>query len=300
VSAPTVSVVLPTYNRDRLVGRAVRSVLAQTHREIELIVVDDGSTDATAAVLAEIDDARLVVLRLGGNRGASAARNAGLARARGSLVAFLDSDDVWHVNKLERQIAALAAASPRTGLCVCSMMVDRGGGWSYPTRWLDEEMAPADALRRVLSGVGYGTLSWLVRRDVLEAAGGFDESLPRLQDYELSIRIASGWGIRTMSEILATAELQSDSVSASADRYARAIDAIVTRHRPLFAQHRAGYSQMTFRAGKYLAIEGRCREAMPWFVRALRIRPANVRALAGAALCATGLFGVLRRIKYRR
>ena len=102
---PRVSVVIPTYNRAGTVGRAIASALAQTDQDREIIVVDDGSTDATAAVVARLGDAVRYVRQE--NRGVAAARNRGIREARGAYVAFLDSDDEWLPEKLDRQVTVL-------------------------------------------------------------------------------------------------------------------------------------------------------------------------------------------------
>ena len=106
VPPPRVSVIIPCFNHGRFLRQAARSVLSQTLADIELIIVDDGSTDETAAVIAQLDDPRVRV-RVTGNRGVSAARNAGLDMARGEFVAFLDADDAWEPEKLARQVAIM-------------------------------------------------------------------------------------------------------------------------------------------------------------------------------------------------
>ena len=298
MSDPLITVIIPTRNRAHLLARSMGSVLNQTYRHIELIIVDDASTDGTQELLGNIEDDRLRVLRLETNNGAPAARNHGMAHAQGELVAFQDSDDIWHPTKLERQVTAMASASDRVGLCVCSMEVHRRGG-SHRVQWDDVELDSAGARRHIVTGAGLSTQCWLARRDALEEAGGFDETLPRMQDYEYSLRITERWHLLMMNDVLVTAELQPDSISASADRYAQAIEQIVTRHSDLFAQYPGGHSHMIFRAGKVLAMEGRYREAVSWFRRALAIRPTNLTALVGMVLCITGLFPLFRKIKYR-
>ena len=99
--APLVSVVMSTWNRAGLVTRAVHSVMGQTYRDLELIVIDNGSTDRTPEALAAIRDPRLRIIRIAVNAGAAAARNAGIRAARGQLIAFHDDDDVWFARKLE-------------------------------------------------------------------------------------------------------------------------------------------------------------------------------------------------------
>jgi glycosyltransferase involved in cell wall biosynthesis len=105
---PLVSVVMPAFNAERYLREAIDSVLAQTHRPLELIVVDDGSTDATADVMASYG-ARIIAVDGLENRGIGAARNRGIAEARGSFIAFMDADDIWPADKLARQLAVLAA-----------------------------------------------------------------------------------------------------------------------------------------------------------------------------------------------
>ena len=106
----SVSIILPTYNRAALLPRSIESVLGQTYGDFELIVVDDGSQDDSAAVVARFADKRIHYLRLARNGGVSAARNAGLAEAAGKYIAFQDSDDEWMAEKLERQMREFIAA----------------------------------------------------------------------------------------------------------------------------------------------------------------------------------------------
>ena len=112
----TVSVIIPTCNRAHLIGRAVKSVLAQTYRDIEVIIVDDGSTDNTEEVVKSFDDPRIRYVKLDVNKGAAAARNAGIRLARGGFVAFQDSDDEWCREKLADQMDSFRDLSMKTGV----------------------------------------------------------------------------------------------------------------------------------------------------------------------------------------
>lgn len=113
---PTVSVVIPTYNRAALLGRSIRSVLGQSYKDFELIVIDDGSTDETSHVVADFADPRIRYLPLPHNTGAGAARNAGVRVARGKFLAFQDSDDEWLPSKLAKQISAFESGPARLGM----------------------------------------------------------------------------------------------------------------------------------------------------------------------------------------
>jgi glycosyltransferase involved in cell wall biosynthesis len=199
----TVAVVIPTYNRRDLVIQAVRSVLGQSHRDLSCLVVDNGSTDGTAAALATIEDPRLKVLSYGSPFGSgAAARNMGIAAVEDApWVAFLDSDDVWAPTKLERQMASLAltpdAAWSATG-CVDvgeDMAVRYGlrmsGGSS---RAQDVILFSAAELRAQLivdCTVPAGNTTVVASRALLEQAGGFDAQLATCDDWDLWLRLAS-------------------------------------------------------------------------------------------------------------
>jgi len=124
---PLISVVIPTFNRADLTGRAIESVLRQTYTAFEILVADDASTDDTGKVVAAFQDPRIRYLKSKINAGASSARNRGIAAARGAFVAFLDSDDVWMPNKLELQVAAIRHCdNPDEAVCYTQLIVDSG------------------------------------------------------------------------------------------------------------------------------------------------------------------------------
>ena len=113
---PTVSIIIPTYNRSRLIARAVKNVLNQTYQDFELIIVDDGSTDGTREVVAGFSDERIRYVQHDKNRGEAAARNTGIKVARGEYIASHDSDDEWLHEKLAKQIRAFENCSPEIGV----------------------------------------------------------------------------------------------------------------------------------------------------------------------------------------
>lgn len=189
---PLVSVVIPTFNRARLLPDAVRSVLEQSHENLELIVVDDGSTDDTTDVLAGFDDGRLQCIRIERSGSPSRARNVGLARAKGRYVAFLDSDDVWLPIKLERQLAALRSNPGYRWSYTLFDHIDEAGVPMAPLQggvgnprsgWILESMVTQDALVMVQSVVAESSL--------VREVGGFDETPLLREDLEMCFRLAS-------------------------------------------------------------------------------------------------------------
>jgi glycosyltransferase involved in cell wall biosynthesis len=197
---PTVSVVLPTYNRAHLVGRAIQSVLSQTYGNLELIIVDDGSTDRTREVIGDFQDKRIRYLWHAHNTGAAAARKRGIRASGGRYVAFLDSDDEWMPGKLERQMEVFAEASPVTGIVHTGVWRPRGNRKRYHPSSLRRLAGVIPSKIRRLQGNVHCALqrgNWvttqaaMVRRECFEEVGGFDELLSRLEEWELWLRIST-------------------------------------------------------------------------------------------------------------
>lgn len=196
---PPVSVVIPVRDGERFVGAAIDSVLAQTMRDFEVVVVDDGSTDRTAEILAAYGD-RIRVHRQK-NAGVAAARNAGAAIARGAYIAFLDADDVWLPHKLERQMP-LFDDEEVTLVYAAVRIVDEE---LRPLREV-APCAPDDALSATLC-VGPApvplTMTGIVRRSAFEAVGGFDERLSTSADADFVCRVALHYRLASVPEALA-------------------------------------------------------------------------------------------------
>jgi glycosyltransferase involved in cell wall biosynthesis len=189
-----VSVIIPTYNRAKTIERAVNSVLAQTWKEIEVIVVDDGSTDETNEVLKRYGDKLRVIRQQNG--GASAARNTGIKAATGEIISFLDSDDAWLPPKTERQ-ANLLQRTESSGVvcCVCNarMLFSSGAVTSFQVAGLHPEQAegvwsnPAHIL--VDRFLLFNQVA-AIRREALDHSGYFREDLRIMEDYDLALRLS--------------------------------------------------------------------------------------------------------------
>jgi glycosyltransferase involved in cell wall biosynthesis len=187
---PLVSVIIPTYNRAWILKEAVDSVLAQEFKGFEVVVVDDGSTDATAELLAAYAG-RVTVLRQA-NCGVSAARNAGLAAARGELIAFLDSDDIWLSGKLSTQVAFFQSHPDALIHQTEELWVKNG-----------RRMNPGNRHRKRSGMIFEPSLDLclvspsavMMRRELLDRVGGFDEGLPACEDYDLWLRVSCSYPV---------------------------------------------------------------------------------------------------------
>ncbi|HTB19606.1 MAG TPA: glycosyltransferase [Bryobacteraceae bacterium] len=183
-----ISVIIPVYNVAGFLRQAVDSALAQTCRDIEVIVVDDGSTDCSADTLRDLDDPRLRVIREE-HAGSAAARNAGLRSASGELVAFLDADDLWAPGNLERQSAFLASHPEVDMTFGHSLVVDEEG---RSLGFRSSTCSGPVSLPRLLrtNEIGNGSCL-LLRREALDRAGWFDPKLSACVDIDVWMRMAS-------------------------------------------------------------------------------------------------------------
>lgn len=228
--APTdelVSVVIPTYNRSHTLGRALDSALGQTHGRTEVIVVDDASTDATLDLLKSLREPRLEVVTLAVNGGQCRARNAGIARASGRYVAFLDSDDEWLPDKLTRQLHALQR-SPEAALAYTGAFVDDG-----TTRRSGVARSAGDCFEEMLALPGPLTTSgMMVNRTVAGADLYFDEDLGGMEEADLAIRLSRHHQIVRVADPLYIRHMHQGKRVSNSATFAVARKALIDKYAP--------------------------------------------------------------------
>ncbi|MSP38958.1 MAG: glycosyltransferase family 2 protein [Deltaproteobacteria bacterium] len=195
--SPIVSVIIPTFNRWPMVGAAIESVLAQSFSDYELIVVDDGSTDDTATQLARFGSRLLLLTQA--NRGVSAARNLAVRQARGRYLAFLDSDDLWLANKLAIQTAFMER-NPSVQICQNEEIWIRNGVRVNPKA--KHRKPSGDIFLSSLELCLVSPSAVLLTRELFEQVGGFDETFPVCEDYDLWLRIARDYPVAMIDEPL--------------------------------------------------------------------------------------------------
>ena len=195
MNPPLVSVIIPTFNRGYCVAESIRSVLAQG--ELELIVVNDGSKDATAKELASFPN--IQVINLAENHGVSYARNKGLERARGSLICFLDSDDLWEEGKLKAQVQWMQLHPECMAVYTDEIWI-RNGVRVNPMK--KHQKYSGDIFRQSLPLCIVSPSSVMLRKSVLDEVDGFDELMPVCEDYDLWLRIAVRYPFKFLREKL--------------------------------------------------------------------------------------------------
>jgi len=213
-----VSVIIPTYNRADIITEAINTVLEQTYQNFEIIVIDDGSTDNTCEVIKNIDDSRIQYIYQENSGRPSLARNTGIKISIGEYIAFLDSDDLWHREKLEKQIDILDNNN-NIGLVT---------NWSlYKTFKNEEIQVKKSQAKTQKENVLYiltapdkaftGTPTLLVRKKCFETIGSFDDEMTFCEDWDLFFRISLLYEIYNIEEILTYVRMHQESISKTPD-----------------------------------------------------------------------------------
>lgn len=200
MSGPLVSVVIPTYNRADIIDRAIESVLRQSYEQFELLVVDDSSSDETVETVEAYDDPRIRVIELGSNQGPAEARNTGIREAKGGFIAFLDSDDFWHPEKLEEQLATFEELGTDYGLVYTDAYILTDGYLKKRERREQGEIYRREIVQDRIPG----TSAVMVRAGLLaQMETLFDPQLPAREDYDLWLRLTQQTKVHYVARPLA-------------------------------------------------------------------------------------------------
>jgi glycosyltransferase involved in cell wall biosynthesis len=324
-AVPTVSVIIPTYNCAAYLPETLASVRAQTLTDVEIIVVDDGSTDDTRALL-ESAPAPIVYIPMPHSGRAAKARNRGLLAARGTFVAFLDADDLWHPTKLERQVRLLER-EPGLDICFTDYVTfgipgDHFTAFSglrpqlaaLPKRAVGDGeyvvTTPAVLEYHLRRGpIPFWTSAMLVRRQCFDTVGLFKDDVPLDDDTQMWMRLAQHFGVAFIDAPLAQRRLRASSLTGSSremDGFRYSLETLDTLHEWLKLTPgerqaaRALAARIESAAGYHEFAAGRLATARGHFWRSLRRRPSLRAALyGGAALLPGALVAGLRRLKQR-
>jgi glycosyltransferase involved in cell wall biosynthesis len=287
---PQVSVIVPTHNRARLLAATLRSITRQRGVDLEVVVVDDASTDDTAALVAALDDARVRIVRNPVSSGVSTARNTGIANATGEWIAFCDDDDLWAPDKLETQLA-VAQVEGATWVYTGDVTVDSRlrvvAGSPPPSPREVVELLPRQ------NPLSSGGSNVLVRASALAVTGGFDTALRRTEDWDLWLRLVSTGPLAWVQRPLVAYRLHQGNIVSD-------VESIVLEATRL-AQRRGvpvDMSAMHRRAAWTLLRGGRRREAVAHYLKAVRLGDVRSLVRAGFALTspAVGTDSLLTRL----
>ena len=272
---PLVSIIIPTYNRAHTIERALQSVMGQTLQDFEILIVDDASTDSTTAVIDKFADPRIRYFRHDKNLFAGAARNTGMKAATGKYIAFLDSDDAWLPEKLERQVELLEGVDKDCGCSYTGALINAESGLlknaTYKPAW------HGDALQAYLLGkFTIWTPTFLFRRELLQQVDPFDTTLIRVEDVDFYLRILQCCQLSCVSEPLV--ELFLDMGKETAEVGDKCDWILLNKHRELIAQQgtywsRYIYATYRFRIGERYLNEGHILKGLKNIAKAILQNP---------------------------
>lgn len=295
---PTVSIVLPTYNRSKVLGRAIRSVLAQTFRDFELLVVDDGSTDDTRAVVESFSDPRITYIYQR-NAGAACARNAAIRESQAPLIAFQDSDDEWLIDKLKIQLDALKSATIDTGLiCGGYIALMRDGSVQY--RGADGRMQAGDWGPDNIYDFRFITPTWLARREAIEAVGFFDEDMPNLEDWEFAMRFSQYYRIVALDTPILVKHGSADGLNSVRESRIESLELIAERHSHIWQDHPEVLARLYGELGRCFSVAGKMSQSRESVSRSIRLDPFFYRYWAQWIVSWFGKRNFVRLLRLRR
>lgn len=270
---PKVSVVIPTCNRPELLSRAIRSILAQTYQDFEIIVIDDGLKERAENAILAFGDSRIRYVKNEISLGGSGARNRGIADARGEYVAFLDDDDEWLSEKLAKHVTAYERAGAGVVFNGVSFV-----GRPDRSQLLPDEEGPVDALARTLYRCYIWTSALSVRRTLL-LEEQFDPTFPKNQEWDLEIRLAQKTKFFAINEPLTVINILEEHEhlggKGNLSNIIKGFELLLSKHAALYSIHPKSLARQTFKLGTLYREYGDYRAMQGAFFRAWMAAPGN-------------------------
>ena len=302
---PKVSVIIPTYNRAHLIGRAIKSVINQTYQDFEIIVVDDGSTDNTEEIVKSFNDPRIRYIRHEKNKGEAAARNTGIEAAKGKYIAFQDSDDEWLPEKLYKHMMIFKKAKKKIGVVYSGFWKIRNGKKLYiPSPYVFQK--EGNIHKELLKGNFIGMPASVVRKECFTKIGNFDIKIPYLEDWELWIRISKYYEFKYIPEPLVISYYTSGGVNEKSIIVGvNVLNFIINKYHEDFNKHKKILSKHYFSIGLNLCLNNDLRKGRNYIVKAVRMDPFNIKFLTALLISFFGqsVYGmavkIYRKIKER-
>jgi glycosyltransferase involved in cell wall biosynthesis len=281
---PNVSIVLPTFNRTRSLGAAMNSVLSQSYEDFELIVVDDASTEDVAGLVDGFRDPRVRYVRRETNGGAAAARNTGLAHAKGKLIAFQDSDDLWLPGKLMKQVALFSVLPDHVRVVTGAKIIyGRDADYNYGSGKVACAPPPEgrmkideDQLERLLTENRISLQNALFRRDCIADAQWFDSCARANEDWEFAIRLVQQSTVYEDIEPVVLGFISSDSISTNPHRQTMGVLRILRKNKAILASRKRHRSRMRIELAVALYRAGKKRPALKFMRAGLKDHPAHI------------------------
>lgn len=278
MTEPLTSIIIPTYNRATTLVRAIDSVLEQSYKKYELIVVDDCSIDDTANVMEQyVSENRVKYIKLDKNIGGAAARNIGINNSKGDFVAFQDSDDEWLPGKLKKQMQVFFD-NPQ--IDVVFTKIARITNEKVSIFPQENITGSKDVHTKMLKANYIGTPSAIIKKNKLSEIGGFDNELPRLQDWDLFIRLSSIGTFYMIDEVLCNAYLQEDSITKNTNALVKTVEIFNLKYKnDISVLTKKDKSSVYEKYGSLLIGSGVVKESKFFLIKAIKENPLNLKLL---------------------
>ena len=271
---PLVSVVLPTYNRAHLIVKSIETVLEQSYKNLELIVVDDCSTDNTQQRIGSIKDSRVSYIKTEKNRGPACARNKGIKLSKGKYIAFQDDDDRWMKYKLQKQVEVLMNSPESVGIVYTGIhKLIKGKNEYIPSK---KNINREGCIFEELLRGNFVPIHALIRRSCFEKVGFFDESMPALEDWDMWLRMAEKYEFFYIKEALAVCYSTIDGVSSDWRKIIIARSIVLKKYFRNMVGNKLLLSHHYFRIGKIWSTNGEFYTGLGYLMKAIGIYPCVV------------------------
>lgn len=290
---PKVSVIIPTHNRADLLKAAIQSVLDQTYPDFELLVCDDASKDHTRDVVAGFSDRRIRYTRYEENRGVVELRNNAVNDSNGDYIAFLDDDDEWLPDKLEKQVSLLDGSSAETGA------VYTGAIFMDIKLGRQKVVIPrqrGNIFRDLLFHDFIVTSSLVVKKVCFEKAGLFDPEFKSASDFDMWLRISGIFEFDCVEEPLVRYRVHQNSISNNNLNVIRGLERLIIKHIDSFNNNKSAYGNHLFKLGIAYCYSGNMSEGRKSLIKAIRLNPYDIRYYYNLAISSMGA-GTFKKIK---
>ena len=246
-----ISVIIPTYNRGQTISKSVQSVLNQSYIDLEVIIIDDGSTDNTEKIILELEDSRISYYKNTSNIGACGSRNKGIEIAKGEFIAFQDSDDEWLPEKLKEQINFLKKVDCDVVFCSMERLLGKKKE-IYPPYNPNNN---SDLYKQLLYENCTSTQTLLGKSYVFKKIT-FDEGMPRFQDWELMLRITADYSVKHLNKVLVKSYIQKDSISLNSSSAISGLEMIYRIHEEAIVRNKKIHAGFNIKIAEYMLANG--------------------------------------------
>lgn len=293
-----VSVIIPTHNRAEFLRSAIASVIKQTFKNLEIIVADDNSRDNTREVVRSFQDRRIKYIWKENNNGPSATRNAAILASEGEYIAFLDDDDEWLPDKLQKQVKLLGKSLPSIcGVYSNRLVIDKSSDKIISANPRSEKLS-GNLLYQLAIGSPIHTSSVLVRKMCLEEVGLFDETISYMEDRDLWIRLSLNWGFEYIDEPLTIVYAHKQGhLSESLEGQTAGREKLLERYKYLFKKNRKRWGKLYVLQGVQYCQLKNMKKGRKNIVRGLKINPYSIKGYLHflSSLLGPGMYESLRK-----